>query len=298
MEKKKRKVSIWWKIILIICLFIVAALGGYGYGALTQPKVKKQTREVAKTSSSKKQQVYNHRMNKNIELSNGLILKVESLDRYKQIEGLTNAVGVKIKITNKSDKEQKIPYKYSLNLLFDKKSLSSIGIYDSTDLVNGTLTNIEEKLPAGKSITAVYMYKANDVKDLSAYKAQLDIKDNDDKHIVTLELDPEQFITTTSGSVSSNNANNEGADNYYNQRANDYPQADYKQNDYDAGYNQQPAGNAGGYNDVAGNQDNNDVAGPAANANYADNQAGYAQQGNAAGANNYANNQAVGNRIN
>ena len=294
MKQRRKKLHILWKILIICCLFFVAGASGYAYGMIVDKKEQKQQlaqqNEQQAQDKKKKVKVVHNRMGKKFKLESGLTMQVDSVNRYQQIDGMENAVGLEITFLNATKKDLKLPYKYKLNLLFDKISLSSMGIYQSESLQNAVLEDSPSEIKAGETMKVVYLYKANSEKDLNAYKAQLKIKDDNTQHIISLDLDEEQFGGEGSSTTSSSNGatdlddgygqgyqGNNQQNNYNNQDYNQEYQDNNQQNYYNNGVNnQQNQGYQGnnqqqnGYNNGYNNQVNNQP-----NQAYANNQGYY-----------------------
>lgn len=287
----KKKLNIFVKILIIICLFILSGVGGYSYGMITEKPVKK---EVPKPIKEKELKSITNRMNKDFKLQNGLILNIQSLDKYTNIPNLDNAVGLKVEIRNHTKKTLPLPYKHKLNLLFDNKPLTSIGVYDLDLLNNNDIKNVPEKIKPNENLTVVYMYKTDNPEVLNAYKVKLELIDNTDKHTVTIDLDETQFVKK-SGSMkkqsnirvqdqendySNNNAGGQGVDNGY---ASNNAGGQGVRNGY--------ANNNAGVQGVGNGYANNNAGGQGVGNGYASNNAG--EQGEA---NNAGNQMGVANR--
>lgn len=259
---KKRKISIWIKICIIVLLFVGAFYGGCFYADMTMANQKTSEQKEEKTET-KKNEVVHYSLGHKVKLSKTLSMTVKGYDSYQLMNGPEYPVGITLEFANTSKKAQSLPSYAKLNLLINREQVSSVGIFDATAMRQGEMKNVEAKIPAKSKLTIVYLYNAKSALDVSSDRVSVEYQYDHKKVIIRLQEGKTNKSGATSMSRSSNASVYQEEDNYVPNNA--YQQGDTPMNN-DNGYNAPQNDINNGY------QQNNNIQ------NYGDN--AYNNQGN------------------
>lgn len=206
-RRKKKKLSLWVKVLIVIGLFLVFGFGGYYMGEFsgTQSAKKSEQRLQQEEVQKEKQetQVDEYRLNQTIKITDTLSLKVKQCLTYPKVKGPKFPIGIKVDVINKGDKKEELPFKYLFQLKLDHhKNAQSIGIYSVKDIEDNELIAETMKLEKGESREVIYLFSAGDKRAFNSKKGMLTIQGDDGKKRISLTIKHQKGTVETKESSS------------------------------------------------------------------------------------------------
>lgn len=207
-RKKKKKLSIWVKILIVIVLFIIAGFSGYIMGDIAgNQSAKEAQNQLAKERAQQEKQknkVIHYKVDQVIPIDDTIDVKIKKCETYPNIKGPKYPLGITVEVINKSNKEQELPFKYLFKLTLGDKSLAqSVGIYSLEDIKQQMLVSEMTKLKKKEKRTVVYLFSAKNKKEYTSKNATLNINTPSGQRRLSLKVIQAKGTTKVSESTTS-----------------------------------------------------------------------------------------------
>ena len=205
-RRKKKKMSIWLKILIIIALFIIAGFSGYFIGDISGNQNAKGRQEQLKQEQEKQKKKINHyQLNEEIPIDDNISVKVKQCMTYPKVKGPKFPIGLEIEVINQTNKKQELPFKYLFKLQLKNQGLAqSVGIYSQKDLNNdGELVAETMKLQKKEKRTVVYLFSAKNKEAYQGDKAELTINSEKGQQKIKMTIKKQKGTNQESSSTTS-----------------------------------------------------------------------------------------------